>query len=139
MICIGTICDGSAERGRKKFRRVLALGLLAAAISPLAGQIVLPLPYPAPPGLPAGLPGPGNQNGDQNAETRKLQQRMEKARNEKRQRELVRDTNALLDLARRLDAQIRGSTGESLTPEQIKLTAEIEKLAKSVETKMKGP
>lgn len=139
MICVGTICDGKAETGWRKFRRVLALGLLAAAISPLAGQIVLPLPYPAPPGLPAGLPGPGNQNGDQNAETRKLQQRMEKARNEKRQRELVRDTNALLDLARRLDAQIRGSTGESLTPEQIKLTAEIEKLAKSVETKMKGP
>lgn len=119
--------------------RALALVLLSAALSSLAAQVAPPLPYPPPLGLPAGPPGPGVENGSQTDEARKLQEQMEKARNEKRQQELIRDTNALLDLARQLNAQVSGSAGEDLSPEQRKLAAEIEKLARSVEVKMKGP
>jgi hypothetical protein len=56
--------------------------------------------------------------------------------NAERQKELVADTNKLLKLAQQLDAEIAGANPDSLTPDQLRRVAEIEKLARSVKDKM---
>jgi hypothetical protein len=56
--------------------------------------------------------------------------------NIERQKALVSDTNKLLKLAHDLDAEVSGTTSDSLTPDQIRTLAEIEKLAHSVKEKM---
>jgi len=56
--------------------------------------------------------------------------------NADRQKELVADANKLLKLARELDAEIGSTNPDSLTPEQLRRIAEIEKLAHSVKEKM---
>jgi hypothetical protein len=53
-----------------------------------------------------------------------------------RQKQLVADTNKLLKLAQELDAEIAGANPGSLTPDQLRRIAEIEKLAHSVKEKM---
>jgi hypothetical protein len=56
--------------------------------------------------------------------------------NADRQKQLVADTNKLLKLAHDLDAEIGGTNPDSLTPDQLRKIAEIEKLAHSVKEKM---
>jgi hypothetical protein len=56
--------------------------------------------------------------------------------NAERQRALVAETNRLLKLAQQLDAEIASTNPDSLTPEQLRKIAEIEKLAHSVKEKM---
>lgn len=64
------------------------------------------------------------------------QERQLRALNADRQRELVKDTNKLLKLARELDAEIGSTNPDSLTSDQIRRIEEIEKLARSVKEKM---
>jgi putative cell wall-binding protein len=56
--------------------------------------------------------------------------------NADRQKQLVADTNKLLKIAQQLDAEIAGTNPDSLTPDQLRRIAEIEKLARSVKDKM---
>lgn len=56
--------------------------------------------------------------------------------NRERQRSLVFDANKLLKLAGELDAEVRDSAPDSLTPNQERKLAEIEKLAHNVKDKM---
>jgi hypothetical protein len=56
--------------------------------------------------------------------------------NAERQKALVADTNKLLKLVRDLDAEIGAANPDSLTPDQLRRIAEIEKLAHSVKEKM---
>lgn len=70
----------------------------------------------------------------------KEQQRtMEKARNEGRQKELKRDTVRLLELATELKQYVDRTNESVLSVEVIRKAEEIERLAKSVKNKMKGP
>jgi hypothetical protein len=62
-----------------------------------------------------------------------------RALNTARQKSIVSDTNKLLKLAGELDAEIGHANGDSLTPEQLRKVAEIEKLAHSVKEKMSTP
>jgi hypothetical protein len=65
-------------------------------------------------------------------------QRQRTALNIERQKELVSDTNKLLKLAKELDYEVdAGGTG-TLTPDQLRMAATIEKLARSVKEKMSG-
>jgi hypothetical protein len=50
---------------------------------------------------------------------------------------MVADTDKLLKLVADLNSQINTSNSKSLTPEQLRMVAEIEKLAHSVKDKMR--
>ena len=59
-----------------------------------------------------------------------------RALNEDRHKSVVSDAEKLLKLARQLDAEVASNTTDELTPEEMRKVAEIEKLAKSVKSKM---
>lgn len=59
-----------------------------------------------------------------------------RALNADRQKALVSDTNKLIRLVDNLNAEIEGSAADSLTPDQLRKMAEIEKLARGVKEKM---
>lgn len=65
-----------------------------------------------------------------------VDERLLRARNADRQRSLVSDTNKLLLLVNELNAEIARANTGSLTPEQLRKVAEIEKLAHNVKEKM---
>jgi hypothetical protein len=70
-----------------------------------------------------------------------VQQKKEMARkrNLQRQDELKKDTEKLLELATELKQSVDKTDENTLSLEVIKKAEEIEKLAKSVKDKMKGP
>lgn len=59
-----------------------------------------------------------------------------RALNADRQKSMISDADKLLKLARQLDAEIASNPTDDLTPEEMRKVAEIEKLARSVKTKM---
>lgn len=76
---------------------------------------------------------PGD-NGNLEMQTKRLE-----ALNALRQKSLVSDTNKLVKIAAQLNAEINGAHPHSLTPEQYRMVAEIEKLAHSIREKMVTP
>jgi hypothetical protein len=90
------------------------------------------IPSPGPPprfGEPPNPPDPM---------LRQQQERMEKARNVDRQKQLEQDTDKLLALAKALKEEVSKSNKDTLSVDVVKKAAEIEKLAKSVKDRMKG-
>ena len=69
---------------------------------------------------------------------RQRQQKMEKARNLDRQKQLEKDTDKLLALAKELKEEVGKSNADTLSVDVVKKAAEIEKLAKSVKDRMRG-
>ena len=67
-----------------------------------------------------------------------MQKQMQKKANEQRQAELKRDTDKLLKLSTELKEYVEKSNENVLSLDVIKKADEIEKLAHSVKTKMKG-
>lgn len=67
-----------------------------------------------------------------------MRKKAEKERNEQRQGDLKRDTDRLYDLAAQLKKSVDGTNENVLSVEVIRKAEEIEKLAKSVRTKMKA-
>lgn len=59
--------------------------------------------------------------------------------NIERQKEMVSDSEKLLKLTADLNAEIAKSHAKALTPDQLRIVAKIEKLAKSVREKMTNP
>jgi Spy/CpxP family protein refolding chaperone len=59
-----------------------------------------------------------------------------RALNADRQKSMVSDAQKLLELARQLDAEVASNPKDELTSEEARKLAEIEKLARSVKTKM---
>jgi hypothetical protein len=68
----------------------------------------------------------------------KLHKQQVKAFNEQRQKQLVTDTDKLLELATELKAEVDKTDKETLSVTVIRKTEQIEKLAKSVREKMKA-
>src|SRR3954471_16547972 len=68
----------------------------------------------------------------------KMQKQAEKQRNEQRQSDLKRDTDQLFKLASELKKSVDSSNQHVLSLEVIRKAEDIEKLAKSVRTKMKA-
>lgn len=59
--------------------------------------------------------------------------------NIERQKEMVSDTNDLLKLTAQLNAEVAKDHSSTLTPDQMRMLARIEKLAKSIRDKMTNP
>jgi hypothetical protein len=81
---------------------------------------------------------PGEPNDPRDPMQRQRLEKMEKARQTDRQKQLVRDTDKLLDLAKQLKEQVDKSDKDTLSIDVVKKAAEIEKLAKSVKDRMRG-
>ncbi len=64
---------------------------------------------------------------------------MEKKANLQRQAEIKKDSEKLLELATELKQSVDKSSADTLSLDVIKKAEQIEKLAKSVKEKMKGP
>jgi hypothetical protein len=82
------------------------------------------------------MPGEPNQN--MSPMERQRQEKLEKARQNDRQEQLVRDTDKLLELAQQLKDEVNKSNKDTLSVDVVKKAAAIEKLAKSVKDRMKG-
>ncbi len=65
-----------------------------------------------------------------------LREKQVRALNEQRQKQLVSDTEKLLELARELNASIGASPDASVTADQLRTIERIERLARSVKDKM---
>lgn len=55
------------------------------------------------------------------------------------QKKMVKDTYKLVDLARKLNTEVAKQNGAALTPAELREVAQIEKLARSVRSKMQEP
>jgi hypothetical protein len=98
-------------------------------------QIQQQMPTIPSPGVPPTFGEPPNPNDPM---LRQQQQRMEKARNVDRQKQLEQDTDKLLALAKELKEEVSKSNKDTLSVDVVKKAAEIEKLAKSVKDRMRG-
>jgi hypothetical protein len=87
---------------------------------------------------PTGPPGFGEPPNPPDPMLRQQQERMEKARNVDRQKQLEQDTDKLLALAKALKEEVSKSNKDTLSVDVVKKAAEIEKLAKSVKDRMRG-
>ncbi len=79
------------------------------------------------------------QGSDNEPWVREKQHELAKQVNLKRQQELKKDTDKLLELATQLKQYVDKSNENVLSLDVMKKAEEIEKLAKSVKDKMKGP
>jgi hypothetical protein len=103
----------------------------------LAFQEVSFTQQPQPPPPPLIRPnGPIEENGP--SVPSQVQKEMEKRANAQRQAELKRDTDRLLKLSTELKDYVDKTNENVLSLEVMKKAEEIEKLAHSVRTKMKG-
>lgn len=85
------------------------------------------------------LPGPPPHIGDLNSDKDNptMAAKMVQERNVIRQKEIVDETNQLLDLAKQLKDAVDKSSKDQLSLDVVKKAEEIEKLAKEVKTKMR--
>jgi hypothetical protein len=113
-------------------RMIGCLCLLLVFCAPRRVSSQQPLPPPLPPRLNA--PGPDDSP---NIPPR-IQKDIEKQANEQRQADLKRDTEKLLKLSTELKQYVDKSNQNILSVDVIKKADEIEKLAHSVKTKMRG-
>jgi hypothetical protein len=110
---------------------VIAMFLLLPQNVP--SQQTPPLPEIAPPG---GMRNP--QKEPEPGIPAEMQKRMEKETNQQRQGQLKRDADRLLKLSTELKDYVDKSNENILSLDVIKKADEIEKLAHSVKTKMRG-
>lgn len=111
---------------------LLMAGSLASSQTHDSGQMQQPpqMQQPMPP--PFGTPNPSDPM------QRQRMDKMEKARNADRQKQLEQDTDKLLTLAKELKDEVDKSNKDTLSVDVVKKAAAIEKLAKSVKDRMRG-
>ncbi len=107
----------------------------AAIIAPLLFCLLL-----APRAFTQAIPLPGQAQPDQAEVEREQQQKhaAEKAANAKRQQDIKKDTDKLLELATELKQYVDKSNENTLSVDVVKKAEEIEKLAHTIRDKMKG-
>ena len=88
--------------------------------------------------FPPITPQPGQPKDNSDTFPTRMQKEMAKKANEQRQAELKRDTDKLLKLSTELKAYVDKSNENVLSLDVIRKAEEIEKLAHSVRTKMRG-
>ena len=115
----------------------MRLQTLALAILFVMNIVTPPVPLlgqPSPQVVPPGIQGsPPEEEG-----RAKLEKEMAKKANQERHADLKRDTDKLLKLATELKEYVDKSNENILSLDVIKKAEEIERLAHSVKTKMKG-
>jgi hypothetical protein len=92
---------------------------------------------PSPPVAPDHVPGLGNNTPPADGTDSHMMRDMAKERNMMRQKQIIEDTNRLLDLAKQLKADVDKSNKDQLSLSVVDTANEIEKLAKSVKEKMR--
>jgi hypothetical protein len=120
-------------RGARLHSMVLAVAF--ASFAAHAQQTTVPLQSPRL-GADASSPGFGNSNPRDPDQSRMIRE-MSRDRNELRQKEIVADTEHLLDLAKQLKDAVDKSSKDQLSLSVVNEAAEIEKLAKLVKEKMR--
>ena len=111
----------------------LGAGAVTCVGQAISGQMPQPMPQ-SHPGPPSGkIPGADDDTGVSPA----VQAHQAKMRNSDRQKQLVQDTDKLLQLATQLKTEVDKTNQDVLSVEVIKKAEEIEKLAKSVKNQMK--
>ena len=95
-------------------------------------------PQQLPPIQPGNSPIFGEPPNSNDPMERARQEKLAKARNSDRQKQLVKDTDKLLELAKQLKDDVDKSNADTLSLDVMKKAAEIEKLAKSVKDRMRG-
>jgi hypothetical protein len=110
---------------------LLAIALNLAATA--ASQTIPPRPLPPPGSVSNADAVPEDEN------RARIEADMAKRANQERQAQLKRDTDKLLKLANELKAYVDKSNEHVLSLDVVKKADEIEKLARSVKDKMKGP
>ncbi|HEX6496481.1 MAG TPA: hypothetical protein VF018_13410 [Acidobacteriaceae bacterium] len=135
--------------------RQLGLWVGGCVLALAAPAALAQMPASDPMGMPGGMPSGGRGGGNRSAQMPqpqppspitpdagptdgKLEHDQAKLRNIDRQKQIVADTQKLVDLANQLNADVQKSTKDTLSLDVIKKADEIEKLAKSVREKMKG-
>jgi nitric oxide reductase activation protein len=95
----------------------------------------------SPPGMHPAPPLPADPDAETNASEaqRHAMLEMQKKANVERQAALKNDTEKLLKLAEELKTSVDKSSASVLSLDVVKKAEEIEKLAKSVKEKMRGP
>jgi len=111
--------------------RSLSLALLSLVLMPLEGLSSPQQPLPPP------LARPGEQR-EEPPIPPPIQREMEKRANKQRQEDLKRDAEKLLKLSTELKDYVDKSNENVLSLDVVKKAEEIEKLAHSVKTKMRG-
>jgi len=112
----------------------LALVLSAARLAHAQSQAPLPR-APIPPSI-----GQSSESIDDRSEPDQVDAaRRLRVLSDMRQKAIVSDTNKLLKLASELDAEIQQANSDSLTPDQLRKLATIEKLARNIKEKMSNP
>ncbi len=101
-------------------------------------SVILPMSAEGPAQNPQPDPQFGQQRRDEPVVPPDIERRMEKERNKSRYQSLKRDSEKLLELATELKQYVDKSGENVLSMDVIKKCDEIEKLSKSVRTKMKG-
>lgn len=120
-----------------RLARICSLILLAAAGSSLHAQAQPQAAAPAP-GVDPSVPPPLFSNAPPTDPNQvHMLHAMAKERSVLRQKEIVDDTNQLLDLAKQLKAAVDKSSKDQLSLDVVTTAAQIEKLAKSVKEKMR--
>jgi hypothetical protein len=109
----------------------LAVAIFAAFVLTASAQLQTP---------PSSLPG-ARQHTDEGPDVWQQQQQkeQEKKANLQRQQEIKKDTEKLLELATELKQSVDKSNENTMSLDVIRKAEQIEKLAKSVKEKMKGP
>ncbi len=125
---------GMGSNGGRTSRRLLRVGLAFFVAFCAAATTCAQSRY-----------GPGGPQNSQAGDTSNVtprgafQGRRIRELNVERQREMVTDTNKLLELTGELNAEIAKNHGTELTADQLHMLERIEKLAKSVKEKMTNP
>ena len=86
---------------------------------------------------PPGFPVTGHANPNADPALHRMTEHMARERNVQRQKQIVADTDRLLNLARELDNAVSHSTKNTLSIDVVKKADEIEKLAKTIKQKMR--
>jgi hypothetical protein len=121
---------------RKRLDYLLAGALMVLALGGCnaMAQVVAPAPTPD-----ASVSGGQRQRETDNPWSDQQQLDMVKNQNELRQQEIKKDTDQLLELATQLKQYVDKTNENIISLDVIKKAEQIEKLAKNVKDKMKGP
>jgi predicted ATPase with chaperone activity len=88
---------------------------------------------------PQSYPGQSQPNREEDAWEVQQRKAMANKANLQRQRDIQKDTEKLLELATELKQAVDKSNADTLSLDVVKKAEQIEKLAKTVKDKMKGP
>jgi hypothetical protein len=126
-----------AARSPRLYTMMLA-ALAFASLTAYAQQDATPAPIQQSPRMTSDASGFGNNNANpHDPEQARMLKDMGRERNALRQKQIVDDTEHLLDLAKQLKDAVGKSSKDQLSLDVVNTATEIEKLAKTVKEKMR--